>query len=127
MDHRLYFIFGDLVSNVAAGILVALCAALLVGAGWNMLVAMLVMMALAMALCIFLSLALGILFGAMEIMVPVMLSGMVSGMVSGMWLAMEAVPLPHLVWLGTSTGLVITVIIWVVNAHLRGISPTEAG
>ena len=127
MDHRLYFIFGDLVSNSVAGILSALCAALLVGPGWNMFVAMLVMMALAMALCFVLSLALGILFGAMEIMVPVMLSGMFSGMFAGMWLAMATVPLLQLIWLGLVTGLVTTVIIWLVNARLRGIDPAEAG
>ena len=126
MDHRLYFIFGDLVSSSVAGILSALCAALLVGTGWNMFVAMLVMMALAMALCIVLSLALGILFGAMEIMAPMMLSGMFSGMFSGMWLAMTAVPLPQLVWLGLITGLLITAVIWLVNARLRGIDPAEA-
>ena len=127
MDNRLYFIFGDLVSNVTAGVISALGAALLVGTGWNMLVAMLVMMALAMALCLFLSLALGILFGAMEIMVPMMLSGMFGGMFGGMWLAMAEVPLAHLAWLGTITGLAVTVIIWAVNARLRGIDSAEAG
>ena len=125
MDHRPYFIFGDLVSNMAAGILIALCAALLVGTGWNMFVAMLVMMALGMILCLFLSLALGILFGAMEIMVPVMLTGMFSGMISGMWLAMAEVPVLSLIRLGAATGLVITCVIWLVNAGLRGVSTAE--
>lgn len=125
MDHRLYFVFGDLVSNMVAGVLLALCAALLISTGWNMFVAMIVMMALGMILCIFLSLALGILFGAMEIMVPVMLTGMFSGMFSGMWLAMAEVPMLRLVWLGAITGLLVTCIIWLVNAHLRGISTSE--
>ena len=125
MDHRLYFIFGDLVSNMVAGILIALCAILLVGTGWNMFVAMIVMMALGMLLCLPLSLALGILFGAMEIMVPVMLTGMFSGMIGGMWLAMAEVPALRLVWLGAITGLLITCIIWLVNARLRGISTAE--
>lgn len=125
MDHRLYFIFGDLVSNFITGILIALCAALLVGAGWNMFVAMVVMMALGMVLGLFLALALGILFGAMEIMVPVMLTGMVSGMISGMWLTMTPVPVMQLVWLGAITGLAMTCIIWLVNTRLRGISASE--
>lgn len=125
MDHRLYFIFGDLASNMVAGILLALCAAPLVGTGWNMFVAMIVMMALGMVLCIFLSLALGILFGAMEIMVPMMLTGMFSGMFGGMWLAMTEVPLLRLVWLGAVTGLLVTGIIWLVNARLRGVSDAE--
>ena len=125
MDHRLYFVFGDLVSNVAAGILIALCAAVLVGTGWNMFVAMMVMMALGMIFCLFLSLALGILFGAMEIMVPVMLTGMFSGMFAGMWLAMTDVPLMQLVCLGAITGFAVTCIIWLVNARLRGVSTAE--
>ena len=125
MDHRLYFIFGDLVSNLAAGILIALCAALLVGTGWNMFVAMMVMMALGMVLCIFLSLALGIVFGAMETMVPVMLTGMFSGMFSGMWLAMAEVPALRLIWLGAITGLLVTCIIWLVNTRLRGVDVSE--
>ena len=125
MDHRFYFIFGDLVSNVTAGILIALCAALLIGTGWNMFVAMIVMMALGMVLCLFLSLALGILFGAMEIMVPVMLTGMLSGMFSGTWRAMTDVAAMQLVYLGTVTGLVVTCIIWLVNARLRGVTTAE--
>lgn len=125
MDHRLYFVFGDLVSNMVAGILVAFCAALLIGTGWNMFVAMIVMMALGMVLCIFLSLGLGILFGAMEIMVPMMLTGMFSGMFGGMWLAMAEVPIPQLVWLGAVTGVLVTCIIWLVNARLRGVSAPE--
>ena len=125
MDHRLYFIFGDLISNISVGILLALCAALLVGTGWNMVIAMVVMMLFGMVLGLFLSLALGILFGAMEIMVPVMLTGMFSGMFSGMWLAMAEVPMLRLVWLGAITGLLVTCIIWLVNARLRGISTSE--
>ena len=125
MDHRLYFIFGDLVSNIVAGVLIALCAALLVGPGWNMFVAMIVMMALGMLLCIFLSLALGILFGAMEIMVPVMLTGMFSGMFSGMWLAMAAVASVQLIWMGVIIGVAVTCIIWLANTRLRGITTSE--
>ena len=125
MDHRLYFIAGDLISNISAGILIALSAAVLISSGWNMLIAMAVMMALGMILGLLLSLALGILFGAMEIMVPVMLTGMFSGMISGMWLAMADVALAQLVYLGAITGFAVACIIWLVNTHLRGISSSE--
>ena len=125
MDNRLYFIIGDLVSNLGAGVLIAVSAVLLIGSGWNMFIAMVVMMALGMVAGLFLSLVLGILFGAMEVMVPVMLTGMFSGMISAMWLAMTEVPILHLVWLGAITGLAVTCIIWFVNACLRGISLTE--
>ena len=125
MDNRLYFIIGDLVSNLGAGVLIAVSALLLIGSGWNMFIAMVVMMALGMVAGLFLSLVLGILFGAMEVMVPVMLTGMFSGMISAMWLAMTEVPILHLAWLGAITGLAVTCIIWFVNACLRGISLTE--
>ena len=122
MDHRLYFIFGDLVSNIAVGVLAALSAAALVGPGWNMFMAMVAMMPLAMALGLFLSLALGILFGAMEIMVPAMLTGMFSGMFSGMWLTMTDVPMMQLACLGAITGFAVTCIIWFVNGRMRGVN-----
>ena len=125
MDNRLYFIVGDLVSNLGAGILIAISAVPLIGTGWNMFIAMVVMMVLGMVAGLFLSLALGILFGAMEVMVPVMLTGMFSGMISAMWLAMTEVPIMQLVWLGAITGFAVTCIIWLVNACLRGISLSE--
>ena len=125
MDNRLFFIVGDLVSNLGAGVLIAVSAVLLIGTGWNMLIAMVVMMALGMVAGLFLSLVLGILFGAMEVMVPVMLTGMFSGMLSAMWLAMTEVPVMHLVWLGAITGAAVTCIIWLANTCLRGISLSE--
>ena len=125
MDHRLYFIFGDLLSNIIVGILMAVSATLLISTGWNMFIAMVVMMLLAMVVSLFLSLFLGIVFGAMEIMVPAMFSGMFSGMFSAMRLAMTDVPLVQLVWMGAIIGLVATCIIWLANARLRGISASE--
>ena len=82
---------------------------------------MAVMMLLAMVLCLFPGLLLGSFFGAHEIMVPVMFSGMFSGM----WLAMAQAPFMQLVYLGAATGLVVTCIIWFINAQLRGIRTTE--
>ena len=125
MDHRLYFIVGDLISNISVGILLALSATLLVSTTWNMFVAMAVMMPLAMVLGLFLSLALGIFFGAMEIMVPVMLSSMLSGMFSGMWLAMADISVMQLVWLGALTGFAVTCLIWFINSQVRGIQAPE--
>ena len=125
MDNRLYFITGDLVSNLGTGILCAMCALLFTNAAWNMFIAMVVMMLLGMILGLFLSLVLGILFGAMEIMVPVMLTGMFSAMLSAMWLTMAQVPAVQLVWLGAITGFGVTCIIWLANACLRGVNRHE--
>ena len=125
MDNRLYFIVGDLISNISIGILIALSAVLLISTDWNMIVAMILMMLLAMILGMFLSLILGIFFGAMEIMVPAMFSSMLSGMFSGMWLAMVNVPVMQLVCLGAGTGFVMTCLIWFINGQIRGICTTE--
>ena len=59
MDHRLYFIFGDLLSNIIVGILMAVSATLLISTGWNMFIAMVVMMLLAMIVSLFLTLLFG--------------------------------------------------------------------
>lgn len=121
MDDRLYFIFGDFISNIIVGVIMAVIPSLFVDSGWNMFAAMVVMMAVAMPGSLFLSLLLGIVFGAMEIMIPVMLSGMFGGMLGAMWLAMGDVGVVQLVYLGAITGFVTVCTIWVVNARMRGI------
>lgn len=125
MDHRLYFIIGDLVANMLVGALMAAAALLFIGDGWNMVAAMVAMMALAMLLSLFLSLALGILFGSMEVMVPAMLSGMFGGMFAAMWLAMAEASLAQLASMGAGAGLMVICIIWAVNARIRGVQPLE--
>ena len=44
MDNRLYFVLGDLLSNIVIGALVGTLAVIVVGTGWNMWLAMLLMM-----------------------------------------------------------------------------------
>ena len=87
MDSRLYFVLGDLFSNVLVGAVAGWLCALIIGTGWNMWVAMFVAMAIGMIVGTLLWLPLGMKFGTMEVMVPVMFGGMLSGMVVGMWAA----------------------------------------
>ena len=98
METRPYFLFGDLLANGLAGVLVGVVMAALFGPGWNMILAMFVGMALGMIISLPIALPLGALFGAMEVMVPVMTTGMVAGMVvsmaSAMATVMEPVALP---------------------------------
>ena len=89
MDSRLYFVLGDLVSNVLVGAVVGWLCVLVVGVGWNMFLTMFLTMAIGMVVGTALWLPLGVLFGAMEVMLPTMFGGMVSGMVIGMWATME--------------------------------------
>jgi hypothetical protein len=120
IETRPYFVFGDLVSNLAVGALVGVVTAALFGPGWNMFVAMFVAMALGMAISLPFALLLGALFGAMEIMVPVMTTGMVAGMVVGMDAAMRASSIGHGAQLGAVSGLGVMVAVYLANAVIRG-------
>ena len=120
MDHRLFFIIGDLISNVLVGFVVGGTTWLLVDPGWNMFLAMVIMMAVGMVAALILYFPLGIFFGAMEVMVPTMFGGMLSGMVVGMWLAMSPMTLFEAAALGAAIGLLGLIIVWMLHWRLRG-------
>ena len=124
METRPYFIFGDLLANSLAGVLVGLATAALFGPGWNMLIAMFLGMALGMVLSMPVAFPLGALFGAMEVMLPVMTTGMVAGMVVSMAAAMapitEPVSLARGAELGFYSGLATLASCYVANIWIRG-------
>ena len=122
MDTRLYFVLGDLGSNLLVALIAGWLSSLLIGVGWNMFIAMLVAMGLGMLVGLLLFFPLGIFFGAMEVMVPVMFTGMLSGMVVGMWAAMAPVSTSEGAWAGLLCGLVGMVIIWIMNNTVRGVT-----
>lgn len=123
MDNRLYFVLGDLFSNLLTGGLVGWLAWLLISPSWNMIVAMILMMVLGMIVAIILWLPVSIFVGAMEAMVPMMLTGMISGMVVGMWLTNEYLAASSSFYIGTVCGLISIVVIWIFNSALRGTEP----
>lgn len=107
MPDRLYFIFGDIASNLITGAMVGMICYLFINTNWNMMVAMLIAMPVGM----FLALVLGLLlfyryFGANEVMVPTMLTGMLSGMLVAMLLAMKPLSLIVAMGYGAITGLI---------------------
>lgn len=120
MDSRWYFVLGDLFSNLLVGAIAGWLCVLVVGEGWNMVLAMLLAMAIGMLVGLFLWPPLAVLFGAMEVMVPIMFSGMVSGMFLGMAATMR--PIGHLEALQTGAlyGLGSLVFIWILNSFMRG-------
>lgn len=124
MDSRLYFVLGDLFSNILVGVVAGWLAALVVGEGWNMFLAMVLAMVIGMAVGTILWLPLGTLFGAMEVMLPTMFGGMLSGMVVGMWAAMAPVGGFAAALVGGVCGLLSIVIVWVMNNTLRGVRTT---
>ncbi len=125
MDHRLYFVLGDLFANLFTGALVGWLSWLIVDPGWNMWIAMFLMMVISMFVAIILWIPFSVLFGAMEVMVPLMFTGMVAGMVVGMWAAMEQLSAMDCFYLGAVCGLVSLVVIWILNSALRGTEPVR--
>lgn len=126
MDHRLYFVVGDFLANLAVGMAAGLIAWTLVGPGWNMWLAMAAMMVLGMAVGLVFFFPVGLKLGAMEVMIPLMYSGMWAGMMVGMAEAMMGLPLAHALALGGACGIAEIVFIWIANTALRGVT-REAG
>lgn len=120
MDNRLYFIIGDLLSNIVAGVVTAWLSYLIVSTDWNMFLAMWAMMLLGMLLSMVLFFPAGRYFGAMEVMLPMMLTGMCSGMLVGMWVAMSNPDLGQVLFAGGLTGLFCILAVWFMNSKLRG-------
>jgi hypothetical protein len=126
LDHRLFFVVGDFLANLAIGAIVGLLAWLIVGPSWNMWIAMFAMMALGMVAGLIFFFPVGMKLGAMEVMIPVMYSGMWAGMFVGMAEAMMPLPLLHAVAIGAACGVAEIVFVWVANSILRGVT-REAG
>jgi len=127
MDNRLYFVFGDLVSNIVIGALVGAVAVLLVSTGWNMWLAMVLMMVVGMVLSLVAAFGFIFFFGAMEVMVPAMQTGMWSGMAVGMWQAMAPLSVTQGALVGAVTGLLVLNVTWVANTALRGVVFVKEG
>ncbi len=127
MDNRLYFVLGDILSNIVIAALIGALAVVIVDTGWNMWLAMILMMVIGMALALPGAFLFVYWFGAMEIMVPVMQAGMWSGMVVGMWQAMSPLSVQQGVLIGAVTGLVVLNVIWVANVALRGVLGSQEG
>ncbi len=123
MDNRLYFILGDLLSNVLVGSVVGGLSWLIVGPQWNMFLAMFVMMLVGMLVALSLFIPASIMFGAMEIMLPIMVTGMLSGMVVGMWIPMSPLSVVQALKIGAGCGLLSILGIWYLNHQLRGVRP----
>jgi hypothetical protein len=120
METRLYFLFGDILSNTLLGATVGALAALCFSDRWPMLVAMIVGMFASMILSAIFGALLGILYGAFELMVPLMLTAMVAGMALPMWAAMEPLDPLHAAKIGAAIGLLVLAGTYVLNAALRG-------
>ena len=122
MDHRLFYVVGDFLANLAIGVISGLVAWAIVGPSWNMWGAMFAMMALGMVVGLVLYFPVGIKLGAMEAMIPAMYTGMWAGMVVGMMSSMMEMPVRHAMEMGAACGVAEIIFIWIVNSILRGVA-----
>ena len=127
MDHRLFYVIGDLIANLAIGVIAGLLSWVIVEPGWNMWLAMFAMMAVGMLAGLFLFIPAAIWLGAMEAMVPLMFTGMLAGMVVGMEAAMMPLSWQEALWLGAVSGLAGIICIWTANNLLRGVTREAEG
>ncbi len=125
LDHRLFYVVGDFLANLAIGLIAGLISSAIVSPAWNMWVAMFAMMALGMVLGLVFFFPAAIKLGAMEAMVPLMFSGMLSGMVVGMAAAMMPLPVGNALALGAASGVAGIGFIWAANSMLRGVTREE--
>jgi len=121
LEHRLYFIAGDALSNGITGMAAALLAANVVDHSWHMLPAMLTGMAAGMGMSMLLMPVFVGLFGAMEVMLPVMLTAMLAGMAFAMAGAMLELSILDVLLGGALTGILVLVLIltYAADAMLR--------
>ena len=119
MEKRLYFLFGDLLSNAGVGALVGAALAWLVGDAWRPELAMVLGMLVGAVGALAAAVTLSVPFGAMELMLPVMLTGMTAGMLVGMLAAVGAVSSRSAAGIGASTGLVALAATYALNAYVR--------
>ncbi len=120
MEKRLYFIFGDVLSNAAIGGLAGLGAAGLVSAGWHMLIGMGMGMIAGMGVSFLALVIFCPFFGAMEVMLPTMLTGMLSGMALGMAATMQTLYLSQAAGIGAMIGIGAMLVVFMFNAKLQG-------
>ena len=118
MEHRIYFIIGDILSVTTTGVAVSLTCLALTPSDWNMFIAMLAGMAIGMITALVISGALFVrYFGAMEVMVPSMLTGILTGMVVSMAATMTSPGYSTVAYFGIAIGLLTLLATYFLNKN----------
>jgi len=120
VEKRLFFVFGDLLTNLVIGGCAALLVSLAVPQSWGMFVGMLAGMVLGMLFASLLSFLFIPFFGAMEVMIPAMTTGMLSGMVAGHLAATYHLSEANLLCVGSVLGATVVAVTYALNAFLKG-------
>jgi hypothetical protein len=127
LDHRLFFVAGDFIANIAIGAIVGVICWAIVSPSWNMWLAMFAMMPVGTIAGLILFFPVGIKLGAMEVMVPMMFSGELSGMVVGMGASMAVLTAGQAALLGAASGMAGIFFVWAANTILRGVTREARG
>ena len=115
-EQRPYFVFGDVVSNAAAGALASVTMAAVVDVGWVMPVAMGVGMVMGGLVGTLLSFGAAALFGTMEVMIPMMMTGKTTGMLVAVTASTHVIPTGTAAVNGPVVGVVVLAVTYVANA-----------
>ena len=132
MEKRLYFVAGDILSNIVVGIVSVGVTTLLIGGSMGMWPGMLAGMVIGMVLAM--GLSMGVLaprLGIMEIMMPYMpvimhgimismMPCMMTGMYGGMWGGMVPLGVVDTLQWGAATGVTVLTIMYLLNAAISG-------
>ncbi|NQU58494.1 MAG: hypothetical protein HQ513_14770 [Rhodospirillales bacterium] len=120
MEHRVYFIFGDVLACVVAGAAAGWLVQYVVPGDWFPLVGMMVGMVIGMAVGMLSGFFFSPFFGAFEVMLPASLSGMLAGMVVGMTYSMGENSPADAAISGAGLGLVCLAFTYFLQAKLHG-------
>ncbi len=119
MKWRIYFIFGDMISNVIIGSTAGVVSRALVTESWRTVPAMAAGMVLGSVIAAAASLVFMLFFGDFEIMLPGMFSGMLSGMFIAMMEAMGPIKVLQSVGWGAIIGLAPFVAVYLLDLRFK--------
>ncbi len=117
MEKRLFFIVGDLLSNILVATVATGITTLLIGGALGMLPGMIIGMVVGMVIAT--GLGMGLLarrLGIMEVVMPCCMSGMLGGMWGGMW----SLGIVETLQWGITTGTGVIAAVYLLNLLLTG-------
>ena len=119
MKRRIYFIFGDMISNVIIGGAAGVVSRALVNESWRTFPAMAAGMVLGSVIATAASLVFMLFIGDFEVMLPGMFSGMLSGMFTAMMEAMGPIKLLQAAGWGAIIGLAPFAAVYFLNSRFN--------
>ncbi len=120
LEHRAYFIFGDVLACAVTGAAAGWLAHAAIPGDWHPLIAMAAGMLLGFLVGAIGGVVFTPLFGALEISLPAGLAGMMAGSVVGMLQAAAEIGPETALWSGALTGLACLAYSYILQARMHG-------